>query len=261
MRRRTVLAGAATALAAGLAGCGSRGGDGSDGATTPDPEADWTDGDALAIDALERAHVEAVTGAGSFTVRSTAETSHAGEERPDEWLLPQTLESRFDAETERQAITQTLTEADETTEAYVTTDEAYIRQAVDGEVQYQRQGLDRSSEDFRTAMEGEARTGVPGLADWNLAYAETTTREGETAYRYEADAYEGDRGVPAEIESASATVLVSPAGLVYSIEQSFAGTHEGQEAEVDVTIEYLALGETSVEEPEWLDEAKESTDG
>lgn len=263
MQRRTLLATAATVVAGGLAGC-SGADDAAETETpspepTPDPEAEWTAGDGIDATALEESHAAVAMDAGSFTVRSTADTEHSGEEQPNEWLFSQELVSRFDDETERQALTQDLHDADETTEAYVTTDRAYVQlRRADG-VEYRVQELDRSSEEFKQVMSEEARVGIPSLGDWNLAFAESTTVDDRPAFRYEGSDYAGDRSIPATIEEASVEATIDDRGFVHRLEREFAGEHEGQDVEITVTIAYEDLGETEIDEPDWLDEARERT--
>lgn len=265
MRRRTVLATAAAAVTTGIAGCS---GDGSSTDAeaqtpepTPDPDAEWIDGDRIDVASLEEVHVETAVEEGSFTVRSTADTSHSGDERPEEWLFSQDLVSRFDGEAELQTLSQELHDVDETTAAYVTTDRAYIRYQVDEETEYQAQDLDRTTDTFRKIMRDEARTGLRGLGDWDLTYAESTTVDGRTAFHYEGSDYTGERSIPGDVEEADVDVLVDERGFVNRIEQTYLGEHEGQDAEIQVTIAYENLGETEITEPDWVDEAREATDG
>jgi len=78
---------------------------------------------------------------------------------------------------------------------------------------------------------------------------------GEPTAKFTADAFEGDRNIPETVETASATVHVYEFGVVPRLKQSWAGEHEGQEATVDVDIDYRDPGVT-VAEPDWAEEAR-----
>ncbi|WP_430504255.1 DUF7537 family lipoprotein [Haloparvum sp. PAK95] len=269
MQRRTLLASAATLATAGLAGCSGLGGDGGygggnggdgDGTPTPVPASDveWREGDGLNVEVLLESHTTALVEAGSFRVVSTADTSHDGDERPKDWLFSQTYESRFELERERQFLEQDLTELEETQTAYVADGTALYRIEKDGEVQYSSEPVERTTAEFKKAMEQEAGAGVRGLDQWALSVDGAVARDGRELTRFVADEFTGERGIPSEIESASAEVLIDSDGVVRSISQTWEGTHEEQSVTVGVDIEFQGVGETTVAEPEWADEARSS---
>lgn len=268
MHRRTLLAGGAALATAGLAGCSGSGGGGAygggnggdDGTPTPVPasEAEWREGDGLNVEALLESHTTALLEAGSFRVVSTADTSHDGDERPGDWLFSQRYESRFELERERQFLQQDLTELEETQTAYVADGTALYRIDKDGEVQYSSESVERTTAQFRKAMEQEAGVGVRGLDQWTLSVDGAVARDGRELTRLTADEFTGERGIPSEIESASAAVLIDSEGVVRSISQTWEGTHEEQSVSIGVDIEFRGVGETTVPEPEWADEARSS---
>lgn len=269
MHRRTLLSGAATLAAAGIAGCSDddpAGGGNGNGTETPDAtpapadDVGWRDGDELNVEELTRTHAEALVGAGSFRVFSEADTEHSGEERPGDWLFSQTYESRFEADRERQFLEQDLTEVAETTTAYVADGMAYYRLESEDGTRYQTEAVERTPEEFQGAMQGEALTGVRGLEQWNMQVDGATTHEGREVTRFTADEFEGDRGIPTETTEAEATVLIDGDGIVRHIEQTWVGTHEEQDVTVTVTIDFLDVGETTVDEPAWVEEARAQDD-
>ncbi|GAB3415700.1 hypothetical protein GCM10027435_12200 [Haloparvum alkalitolerans] len=274
MHRRRLLAGAAALATTGLAGCSSEGGDGEDDGTVEPPETatpsptpvpaedvEWRDGDALAAETLAEVHGDAVVEAGSVRVFSEADTEYGGEERPDQWLFSQTYDARFERERERQFLEQDITEVDETTTAYIADGTAYYRLATDAETRYQSESVDRTTAEFDAEMRREALAGVGGLDGWNLTVDGATTRDGVAVTRFTADAYEPERTIPETVESAAATVLVDADGVVRHIEQTWAGTHAGEDATITITIEFEGIGDTTVAEPGWLDEARDATGG
>lgn len=286
MHRRRLLAGMGAGLAAGLAGCGDEtdgdgsetdAGDADEGSSDsgpPFPDAAWLDEDGLDVESVAGLHADALVEAGGFTLFSTATTTHEGEADPDNWLPSQEYESRYDLAGERQYLRQALTGDDEreVSEAYVDGTEAFFREQVGDRVGYDSQTVDRTAEDLENVMRQEAVVGIrvprgdsdsgevtyEGLNLWNLAADGEGEVRGERTARFVADAFEGDRNVPAEVTSASATAHVYEAGVVPRIEQTWAGTHEERDARVDVDIDYRDLG-AELTEPEWVDEAREAT--
>ncbi|ELZ38380.1 hypothetical protein C471_10480 [Halorubrum saccharovorum DSM 1137] len=267
MDRRRFLVGVGTGVAIGTAGCLGGGSD------RPFPDAEWRNKDGLDVAALSERHVEALVDAGGATLFSTAETTHDGETEPSPWLPSQEYESAYDLENGRQYVRQTVTESEETdvSELYVADDVALIRQQSGDETQYGRQPVDRSGDDLESAMRSEVVTGIrvegetaggeteyEGLNLWNPTSDGEGEVRGEPTARFTADSFEGDRNVPETVETAAATVHVYESGVVPRLEQSWAGDHDGQEATVDVDIDYRDLGAT-VSEPEWVAAAREET--
>lgn len=277
MNRRRVLAGLGVGAAVGIAGCSGNGDDDGDddGPDRPFTDAEWRDGDGLALDALAEMHVEAFVDAGGFTLFSTAETSHDGDAEPTPWLPSQTYESRYDLANARQYVKQEMTETEETdvTELYVADGELLLRRRAEGETQYDRQAVDRSEADFEDALRQEALTGIrvgnetaageteyEGLNRWNATSdGEGQVRDEATA-RFTADEFDGDRNVPETVETASATAHVYESGVVPRIEQSWTGEHDDRQATVDVDIDYRDPG-TEISEPDWAEDARDATDG
>lgn len=273
MDRRRFLAGIGTGALVGAAGCGGTDSDSDTEIDRPFPDAEWRDGDGLDIEALAERHTQTLMDAGGVTLFSTAETSHDGDEEPSAWLPSQEYESSYDLENERQYVRQELTESEETeiSELYVADGEALFRQQIGSEVQYDRQSIDRSIDELEDTMRSEIVTGIrvegepaggeteyEGLNFWNMASDGEGEVRGESAARFVADTFEGDRDVPSTVETAEATLYVFESGVVPRLEQSWEGDHEDQEASVDVGIDYRDPG-AEVAEPEWVADAREAT--
>jgi len=265
--RRRFLVGVGTGLVAGTAGCA----DGDDG--RPFADADWRDGDGLALETLAERHTEALVDAGGVTLFSTAETSHDGDEEPNPWLPSQTYESRYDLENERQYVRQEIPDDEQTevSELYVADGEALFRQIVGDRTQYDRQAVDRSLGELTETMQAEVVTGIrvegetgageaefEGLNLWTPTSDGESEVRGEPAARFTSDAFDGERDIPATVETASAAVYVFESGVVPRLEQSWEGEHDGQQAGVDVDIDYHDPG-AEIAEPDWVDEAREAT--
>ncbi|MGQ3328665.1 hypothetical protein [Halorubrum sp. FL23] len=267
MDRRRFLAGVGTGVAVGITGCLGGGSD------RPFPDADWRDEDGLDVVTLSETHVQALVDAGGATLFSVAETTHDGDAEPSPWLPSQEYESAYDLENGRQYVRQELTETEETdmSELYVADDEVLVRQQTGDETRYGRQPVDRSADDLGEVMRMEVVTGIrvegetaggeaeyEGLNLWNPTSDGEGEVRGEPTARFTADSFDGERNVPGTIETASASVHVYESGVVPRLEQSWAGEHDGQEATVDVDIDYRDLGAT-VSEPDWIEEAREAT--
>ncbi|WP_193309650.1 hypothetical protein [Halorubrum halophilum] len=277
MNRRRFLAGLGAGAMVSIAGCSSddeaSGGDGETGPDRPFADAAWRDGEGIAIETLAESHVQRFVDAGGFTLFSTAETSHDGDEEPTPWLPSQTYESGYDLENGRQYLKQELGDAagGAVTELFVADGEVLLRRQSDGETQYDRQSPDDSEVDLEAAMRQEAVTGLrvgsetasgetqyEGLNQWNATSDGSGSVEGETTARFTADQFAGNRGVPETVETAAATVHVYAAGVVPRLEQSWAGQHDGGEARVDVDIDYRDPG-AEIAVPEWVPDAREAT--
>jgi hypothetical protein len=282
MNRRRFLAGLGVGAAVGLAGCGGDNGD-SDGDGTggspdggsdrPFADAEWRDGDGLALETLAETHAESFVEAGGFTLFSTAETSHDGDTDPTPWLPSQTYESGYDLENGRQYVRQEITasEEPEVTELYVAGDELLFRRQVDGETQYDREAVDRSESDLENALRQEALTGIrieseteseemqyEGLNRWTVTSDGEGEVSGEPTARFTAGEFTAERNIPETVETASATVHVYEAGVVPRLEQSWSGEHDGQQATVDVDIDYRDPG-AEIPEPDWVADARDAT--
>jgi hypothetical protein len=106
--------------------------------------------------------------------------------------------------------------------------------------------------------------------DWT--YVGTDTVEGETVSRFEASGVEnvsgfsaggaatdGDVGsnVSADAnDTAEAVVLVDEDGVVRQFEYTLVTEQDGVPVRVSLSVDVTAIGETTVEEPSWLDEAR-----
>lgn len=253
-------------MAAVLAGCGDAGGgDGTDGVTptaTPPPtppDADWADGERLDVAALETAHVETLADAGSYAVTSVADTDHEGESRPDPWLPSQRVEEQFEARRQRQLFRQELGGNESVT--YVADGRAYVRRVVDGEVRYRVESAERTEAGFRESFRGTARTGVPGLREWDVRFDGPAPGDAAERYRYVGDGFAGDRDVPAETADAAATVLIESRGLAALIDRTFEGETDGQAVTVRIGIDFGDVGNTRISEPDWLGKAEAAAGG
>lgn len=253
MQRRRLLAGLGVGLG-GLAGCTAPTGGGQSGIT----DVEWLDDEELDAELLAERHAETLVDAGSFELFSTADTEHDGDEEPSRWLPSQEYEARFDVDRERQYLRQESTEEQDLFELYVDGTDAFVREADGEEIGTDRRTLERSTEAFREAMREESLSGVRGVGGWNMTVDDRTAEfDGEPTVRLVADAFDGDAGIPEAVTAAEATMHVTEAGVVPSLDQRWEGEQRGVEAVVAVDIAFRGVGETTVEEPAWVEELRE----
>lgn len=276
MQRRSLLATAAGLAATTLAGCSGDGDSEPDSDTDPesdqDPESDsdsepdhdasWTDGEGgLVTDELVAVHVDRLVEAGSFRSVSTIESTHEGDEDPSSWFYDQTIESAFDLDAQLQQYAHEQHDSPDgepplSQYAYVTDETEYVRTEEGETVHYDVTDHERDAEGFERAMRNDAAGGATPLESWDVSFAGETEIDGTAAFTYTGDRFHGEFEVPEEIESATVAATIDEDGVVHRTEQTFSGTHDGVDAEVTISIGYHDIGETTIEEPEWVEEAR-----
>lgn len=114
------------------------------------------------------------------------------------------------------------------------------------------------------------QTNTTDIDDWfaNASFeeADTVTRDDETLYRYNAtdvddpEAFENLAIAEGEtidsIESFNTTVLVNKEGLIRSLGFDMTVTYLGETQDISAEIRITDLDSTTVEEPDWLEEAE-----
>jgi hypothetical protein len=235
-----------------LAGCGAGGGgDGSSGdgggptataTVTPTPTPETVEYPAgLSEDGFENAtlflerHRGALTSGPSYAVRMDVTV---GSET-------QTLRASTDPETER-IRSQTERNGDLDYDIYYADGTQYVRQVNDGSGTY-----GTTDATFRSAAEGlNGGQFLTTVVLLNLSATGVTTENGQTVVTYE---ILGPRSTSEGIAEADGTVRVNAEGRLVAFEYDLVST-EGRE--VSVTWERTGVGETTVEEPDWLEQAQ-----
>ena len=93
------------------------------------------------------------------------------------------------------------------------------------------------------------------LASGNYTATAVVERNGETAVRYELEAYNASENPDFETESATGTVVVGESGVVYEASLAVTGTSNGSDVSLELTYEVTETGDVSVERPAWVDDA------
>jgi len=144
-------------------------------------------------------------------------------------------------------------------ESYYEDDTRYQRSEIDG----QRSNVSVNEQNFTTA-ELTSTDPIRALLS-NVSAYETSVeqRGGTTVAVYEASGTEGIEAFygineSTDISAFSATFVVDSEGLVRSATYDITYTNESEEQTVTMEFELTGLGETSVERPDWVDEARRS---
>lgn len=102
------------------------------------------------------------------------------------------------------------------------------------------------------------------LENVSVESAGTVTRGGDTLYQYNATGVDNAEPFvstvqPVEIdavESFNATLLVDEEGIIRQFESTTTYTEAGERWNATVAVQFTDVGSTSVEEPDWLENAK-----
>mgnify|MGYP006284169051 CR=1 FL=1 len=213
--------------------------------------------------ALLRAHALAVINESSYRTRATQRTvaTDSDNESVTRYSLAASAtqqRSLYGIDTTVRAASQTRT--DNRTRYRGVTDGSqtvYYRTAVDGNVSYRVQ--ENPYRDFSTFYRQSTGYDLTfSLTAFVLAYDGTVQREGQTLYRHTGDSLKTGASFAEDATNVSVTVLVSDRGVIRSLAYSFESTSNAIPVHITYTFETTGLGETTVERPEWVDQAQSS---
>jgi len=228
----------------------------------PAEDLPWVDGSTVDTAALVEAHTGALGNESSYTLEQTLGRVARGDAEGAERLTTTLTASRDQGRA-------LLTNAREfsTGDRQVAQSTARYRVGTDGEgaVYSRRNGTDGTSyeqrsprRNFETYYENAAALDAPSaVAAFAFEFEETVQRDGEPLYRFGADELAesgGDlRSIPANASNVSATLLVDENGVIHRIEYAY------DTADTAVTFSFAVTdrGGTTVEEPAWLEEARD----
>jgi len=94
------------------------------------------------------------------------------------------------------------------------------------------------------------------LFNFELSYDGTVDRDGRTLFRFTADSFAEGSSFVGNATDPSATVLVDGNGIVRSAEWNVDVTRDGRSVTITYSYQVDDVGDTSVEEPDWLDDAR-----
>lgn len=255
MRRQTATLAVVALLL--VAGCSAFGG----GGTTTGPD-DGQTGDALYetpldAEAVADAHAAALRDAGSYTVESNATRTDSSRNQTTETstLIRGDLDSG--------AIYTRTAARQQTVEGFgFANGTAYQRFATGDRVQYMN-----ATGRLGNATQYARGTVAQFAGLFNFSYAGTSTVDGTTVHVYEASGPGAlNTSAPAwsmlnesDVESAQATLHVREDGVITRAGYDITVTLQGSQQRVDVTQRFTAIGETTVEPPVWIPDARQNT--
>lgn len=133
----------------------------------------------------------------------------------------------------------------------------YQRSAVDGNVSYRVEA--NPSRNFSTFYQQSTGFDLTfALARFELQYDEAVQRDGVTLYRHTGDSFKPDARVQGGATNASVTVLADDRGIIRSMRFSYESTRNGAPVRLVYTFETTAVGEATLDRPDWLDDAQSS---
>ncbi|WP_135821170.1 DUF7537 family lipoprotein [Halostella litorea] len=233
--------------AGGLLGGGDGNGNGDSGSIEP-----YTDsGDELTGEMVNESHTSAIQSAGSYTLESNVSLTGADSS------LVQNAHGQVDLENDRQYAVQFASLFGNRTTYRYTADNTTYQRIVpeDGETQYQ------TSEGGQIANPSINTDNVDAF-EWEQQGTET--HEGVGVTRYEATGVANYTALPTSpaeenVSDVSATLLVSEDGVMHEYRVDY--TQEGSGSTQEISLRYAVtdVGSTTVEEPGWLDEARNSS--
>jgi hypothetical protein len=144
---------------------------------------------------------------------------------------------------------------------YVTGEKRYTRLNLgNGDVRYQVG--DRNPESNQIVPESyTGRSYLDRFAgSGNFTPTGVRTLDGETVIVLEADGNNATQSQQVNVTDYNATMLVDQQGVVRSVSVEVSAAQQGQQARTEFSMNVTDVGETTVVEPTWLDEARNSTD-
>lgn len=226
----------------------------------------WVDDGGVDVAALVEAHTRTLGNESGYTVeqvsRRTARGDATGSERRTATLSASREQGRALLRNAREFTTG---------DRRVVQSSAQYRVGADGEgaVYSRRNGTDGVSYEqrsprrsFKSYYESAAALdAASALESFAFEFDGTVQRDGETLYRFTADevaAGDGDlRSIPENASNVSATLLVGERGVIHSFDYGY----DTDISAVEFSFAVTALGETTVEEPDWLDAARDGNTG
>lgn len=162
---------------------------------------------------------------------------------------------------DRENVRATVVGDDEQTSLYLTEETRYEKQVTGNETDYRV--TDRRSDAVKlvpSSYSGGAYIEQFG-AGIGANFTPTDVREvhGTTVVALRADGSNVSTPDSTEIVEYNATILVDERGVVHSFEVSVESERDGDATTLSFSMELSDLNETTVEEPSWLDEARNQT--
>ncbi|MFC3476653.1 DUF7537 family lipoprotein [Halobacterium litoreum] len=235
-----------------LAGCSGAlsGSPGDGGADSPElAEQSWSDGESVDFDALITEHRAVVSNATSVERHAVVSSGGQGET---------TVSFAANRDTERAflSISSSVRNRTQIQETFVADGQLYAKSGTAENPQYANQSFDQN---FSRFVDQQTVLTVNGtiIEQWDFAYQGYE----DGAFVFEADSVTPDPDAPeggldvANVTETSATLRVTERGVVRELSVSATLERNGETTEILSVAEYGGLNETTVETPDWVDEA------
>lgn len=252
MRRKALLLLAVGCLVA-LAGCsGALSGATGDDATLEDVSyPDGVSENGTNVSALAAGHTAALENS-SFTLSfESTQNSSMGN---------QSVRMDTAMTADRDQIRANLSSGERDISVYLTEDEQFRRVVADGDPSYRVSERTPEAMQFVPPSYSGARYVEQFGSMANFTPTEAREVDGTTFVVLEADESDVDAPEDVNVTDYDATILVDEQGAIHRISVEAETTQNDQSARIAFSMEISDVGETSVEEPNWLDEARNSTE-
>lgn len=257
LTRKRLLAVALVGLLVASAGCaqipGMGGDGGDDGSSDIDPYTE--SGDELDGETVSTDHVAAIEDAGSYTYDVTFEAADGESSLSIDAHIEADMESD-----EAYSVQESNFFGNQTTYKYTSGNVTYERSVSEGD---EENAQYKTSDDSRVEPVNTTPSFEPTLVDGvEWSQEGTEERDGVGVTRYESTGVANvtalvGAGTDAEnVTNVSATMLVDADGVVRQYDLTYTVEEGDSETTVTYEVSTSAVGSTSVEEPDWLDEAR-----
>jgi hypothetical protein len=256
MRRNALLLVAVSCLVV-LAGCSGALPGGTDEPTTDAAAAETNYPDAVSengtnVSALADGHAEALNGSSFSLSLATAQNASAGE---------RSAELSAAVGPDRERVRANVSGAGQRTEIYATAEKRYQRLTTGNETAYRvTNRTSAGSQVVPSSLSGAVYLRQYAAAtNANLTPEGVREIDGTTVVVLRADGTNVSVPGGTNVTGYDATALVDERGIVHSFEVSVDTAQGDSSATLSVSMNVSDVGETTVAEPAWLDEAKNSS--